>query len=355
MRIAIITPPYIPIPPPKYGGIEFVVYDIVETLHADGHEVFLFAPDGCKVSCPVFPYVESEGHFGLDSPPELRPMMVELTAKYAFAKAQALGVDVIHNHTLYCMKDLGIPVVHTNHGPNTGICWDFVEIWGEEPGNYFVSISQRQQDLYLERNPNINFIANVHNAIDVKNVDFSDKKEDFFYFIGRANWEKGLDLAVRVASKAKLDLKMSVKMSEGHEREFFNKEVKPWIDKFPDDQHFELHEEITVEQKMEYYKRAKCTLFTSQWEEPFGLVMIESMASGTPCVALRRGAAPEVIVDGKTGFIVDTEEEMVEAVKHIDEIDPLECRKHVEKHFSREVMASNYLKSYKEAIRLYKS
>ena len=133
--------------------------------------------------------------------------------------------------------------------------------------------------------------------------------------MGRVNWEKGLETAIRVAGKAKINLIMAVKISGGFEKKFFRKEIKPLIDQHPKNMLLTFHEDLPRKMIWDLYKRAKCTLFTSQWEEPFGLVMIESMACGTPVIGLRRGAVPGVIVDGKIGFVVDTEDEMVRAIK----------------------------------------
>ncbi|MFC2061584.1 glycosyltransferase family 4 protein [Elusimicrobiota bacterium] len=349
MKIAVIAAPYIAVPPPMYGGAELVVYNLVEGLHEQGHEVILFAPKQSQVSCQLVPYLETALYFGLDSSIREKRLVGELSSKYAYARAGYEKVDIIHDHKL-AEYSIDIPVVHTLHGPaNEMTVKKCVDI-SRDPKSCFVPISNRQKELYLELDGNINFASTVYNSVEVNKIEWCKDKEDFFLFIGRANWEKGLDLAVRVASKAKVGLAMAVKMSEDFEKEFFKKEIKPWIDKFPKDLHFEFLEEITGDIKFDLYRRAKCTLFTSQWEEPFGLVMIESMACGTPAIALRRGAAPEVIIDGKTGFIVDTEEEMIEAMKEVDKIDPEDCRKHVENNFSKEKMVRDYLAVYEKML-----
>jgi glycosyltransferase involved in cell wall biosynthesis len=175
---------------------------------------------------------------------------------------------------------------------------------------------------------------------------FRAEKDDYLFFIGRANWEKGLDLAVRVAGRAGKRLIMAVKMTEEHEREYYRQHVEPWTDKIP----VELLGEITPQEKFELYSKAQGTLFTSQWEEPFGLVMVESMACGTPVIALGRGAAPEVIRDGETGFLCADEEGMVSAVSKLNTIDPRRCREHMAEHFSVERMAAGYEQAYGQAL-----
>ncbi len=169
-------------------------------------------------------------------------------------------------------------------------------------------------------------------------------------FAGRANWEKGLDVAVRTASKAAVDLVMAVKMTEDFEREYFKDKIQPIIDDYPKECNLTLFEEITRDHLADLFLNSKGTLFPSQWEEPFGLVMIESMAMGTPVIAFNKGAAPEIIVHGKTGFIVETEEEFVDAIKNIHTINPEDCRKHVEENFSRIKMAEDYLSMYKSVL-----
>jgi len=349
MKIAMIAPPWIPIPPPRYGGIELVIYNLVEGLRELGQDVLLFAPKESEVSCKLMPYMESQNYFGLDSPGSTKVFVGELSAKYALAMSGYEQVDIIHNHTLVG-PIADIPMVYTLHGPaNEATVERCVELSGNKKNN-FVSISERQKELHLTLNKNINFAGNVYNCVDSKALEWKKKKEDFFLFVGRVNWEKGLDLAIRVATKAGVNLVMAVKMTEEFEKEFFRKEILPWIDKYPQHLFFQFHKEIPRHMIFDLMRRAKCTLFTSQWEEPFGLVMIESMVCGTPVIALRRGAAPEVIIDGKTGFLVDNEEEMIEATKKIDRIKPGDCRRHAERNFSREKMARDYLEVYKKIV-----
>jgi len=351
MKIGIIAPPYIPIPPAGYGGTELVIYNLIEGLSRLNQEVVLFGPKGSRTSASSFyPYLENENlEFSLASSKNEKLIAGELSAKFAYSMAGFLGADIIHDHTL-SINVTGMPAVHTLHGPGTeGSVKKCVEL-SKNPVNSFVSISDRQREIYLTLSREINFAGTVYNSIDVKKTDWSSEKEDFLLFVGRINWEKGPDMAIRVAARVNKPLVMVIKMSEQFEKDFFSTEIRPLLEEFPKNLTFKLYEEPPHAFKFQLYQKAKCTLFTSQWEEPFGLVMIESMASGTPVVALRRGAAPEVIKDGVTGFVVDTEEELIEAVKNIDKIKPEDCRKHVEENFSVEKMAENYLKVYKKVL-----
>ncbi|MFC2091523.1 glycosyltransferase family 4 protein [Elusimicrobiota bacterium] len=360
MKIALISPPYIPVPPPMYGGIELVIYDIIEGLSKQGIDVILFGPKSSSVPCRLIPYLDStDYYFGIDSPVGEKKIAAELSSKYAYTMAAFENVDLVHDHTL-SVAPVNIPTVHTLHGPATDRAVAKCLKFSKNQFNSFIFISQRQKELYERLNKEqyksaatINTAGVVHNSIDVKNIKWTKEKEDFFFFIGRVNWEKGVDLAVKVASKAHIGLVMAIKMSEDFEQELFKNQIRPQIDNYPKDLHFELFEEITPELKFDLYRRARCTLFTSQWEEPFGLVMIESMACGTPVIALRRGAAPEIIIDGKTGFLVDSEEEMIQAAHKVDQLDPEDCRKHIEDNFSREKMAKEYISLYEKILSNY--
>lgn len=349
MKVAVIAPPWIPIPPPKYGGIELVIYNLVEGLASLGHEVILFAPKGSNVSCRLIPYMESDLQFGLSSTVETKAFVGELANKYSFSMSGYEKADIIHCHTLV-PPSVDMPTVFTLHGPANEPTVKACEEFSKNPKNSFVAISNRQRELHLSLNQNINFSGTVHNCVNAKAIEWKKKKEDFFLFVGRVNWEKGLDLAIRVANKAGVNLVMAVKMTEDHEKEFFRKEILPWIDKYPEHLFFQFHKEIPRHMIFDLMKRAKCVLFSSQWEEPFGLVMVESLACGTPVIALRRGAAPEVIVDGENGFLCENEDEMVEATKKIDKIKPEVCRRHVEKYFSREKMTQDYVSVYKKIL-----
>jgi len=349
MKIGIIAPPWITVPPRDYGGIESVIYDLAEGLTELGEEVVLFAQKGSNASCKMYSYLNKPGDFGLHAGEREKRFVAELSSKYAYAMAGYEKVDIIHDHTL-SLPGVDVPTVHTLHGPaNLPTIKRCAEI-SLNPKNHFVTISRRQQEIYKSFKHRVNFIGTVHNSINVHKIPWSREKDNFYFFAGRANWEKGLDLAVRVAGKSRLNLVMAIKMSEQFEKDFFAKEVKPWINNFPKDLLFKIHEDLDKDNLYDFYQRAKCTLFTSQWEEPFGLVMIESLASGTPVIGLRRGAVPEVIKHGKTGFLVDNEEDMSRAVKKIEEIDPVECRNYAEKYFSRERLAKDYLSIYRKVL-----
>ena len=180
--------------------------------------------------------------------------------------------------------------------------------------------------------------------MDVQSVPFREQKEPFALFIGRCDWEKNPDGAIRVARSAGMKLKMALRVNN-YERPYFEEAVEPLLG---DD--VELLAEITPSQKFDLLAAAQVVLFTSQWEEPFGLVMTEGGACGTPVVAFSRGAAPEVIVDGVTGFLVDDEEQMAAAVRRAAEIDPAACRQYIEENFAPRVAASKYVSVFEKVL-----
>ncbi|MFH1753870.1 MAG: glycosyltransferase family 4 protein [Candidatus Omnitrophota bacterium] len=349
MKIAIVAPPWIPVPPPKYGGIEIVVWNLVEGLKELGQEVMLFALRESKVSCKLYPYIPAPVTFGIDSPPDERVFVRELALKYAFARAGYEKADIIHDHTLF-KSTVDTPTVHTVYGKATeGSITQCLELL-KGNNEHLISVSNRQKERFTMLNHDIDFIGVVHHAINVKAIEWSEKKEDFFLSVGRASWEKGFDSVLKVAAAAKAGLVLAIKMIDEEEKEYVAKEIEPLIENHPKGLFLQLHQEVGRDTLLDLLRRSKCILVGDKWEQPFSILMIEALACGTPIVAFRRGAASEIIEDGKTGFVVDNEEEMVEAIKKVDTIKPKDCRKRAEEYFSRERMAKKYLDIYKKIL-----
>jgi len=341
MKIAMIAGPWLPVPPVAYGGAELVISQLADGLVERGHEVLLFASGDSRTKAQLVPI--SPKHLGQDWPGYGAPLQ-NAFSEYSYVRSFMEKADIIHDHTMHHNTWLPVKAIYTLHGPAE---------WGAELArrmssfaqqNYFVAISNTQRRLFGEEG--INFVHTVYNGIDLKNVPFSDKKQEYLFFIGRASWEKGLDIALRVAIATKRKLVMAIKMTEAHEKEYFRRIVKPLLIQAE----VKILGDITVEEKFNLYKSAAATLFTSQWEEPFGLVMIESMATGTPVLALKRGAASEVIENGVTGFIGDSIDDLIKAVGHISEISPEACRRHVAENFSVERMVEGYEEAYKTVL-----
>jgi glycosyltransferase involved in cell wall biosynthesis len=339
MRIGMVAPPWIALPPAGYGGIELVVSDLTEELVRRGEDVLLFAPGDSRSAAQVYSTVPRQ--VGQSWPWEIGALLFWSTSAYAYARAMLEEVALVHDHTLM-ETDLAVLRLHTLHGPATPEVVDRCRLIGASGRDYFAAISHRQRALYGEDLP---WAGVVHNGINVEAAPFSAEKEDYLVFVGRANWEKGLDLAIRVAMRAGKRLVMAVKMTEEHEHAYYAEHVDPWLRRGG---RIELLGEITPVEKFALFHNAAGTLFTSQWEEPFGLIMPESLACGTPVLALRRGAAPEVIEDGVTGFLAEDEDGLVAAVARLREIDPHACRARAAALFSVEAMAEGYLHLYQQ-------
>jgi glycosyltransferase involved in cell wall biosynthesis len=337
MRIGMIAPPWFPLPPRRYGGIELVVSMLTEGLVARGHQVTLFASGDSSTDAALSAVYERAPfeRMGVDHSVEV--------AHSLEAYSRASEFDVIHDHDGLASRAmgalvnrlLGVPVVATLHGPADH---DTVELLGRLRHDLrFIAISDYQRRGF----PDLRFAATIPNAIDVEHMALRRTKDDYFLFIGRMIADKGAHTAVEVARRLDARLILAGKVNEGPEREYFAREVEPHLS---DRVYF--RGEVDHDTKVELYRHARATLFPIQWPEPFGLVMIESMACGTPVIAFRRGSVPEVIEHGRSGFIVETVDEMVEAARRVHEIDPAECRRAVEERFGTEVFVRAHEEAY---------
>jgi glycosyltransferase involved in cell wall biosynthesis len=337
MRIAQIAPPWFAVPPLRYGGIEWVVALLADGLSDRGHDVTLYASGG-SVTRATLVTVFEEPPGGEAIGDIWHDVLHEGTAY-----RDAAAYDIIHDHSglIGCAigAHVGVPVVHMLHGPFTEQAKQVYRLLSGRI--WYVAISEAQRAFC----PDLSYAGTVHNGVDVSKYPFRAEKEDFLLFLGRINQEKGPELAVEVAHRTGRKLVMAVKMAESMEQKYWQDVVEPRLDGSE-----EIIGEITVDEKADLLARAATVLFPIQWPEPFGLVMTEAMASGTPVIAFRNGAAPEVIEDGKTGFLVDTLDEMCEAVERAREIDPRVARAHVEKHFSAEAMVDGYLRAFDRVL-----
>jgi glycosyltransferase involved in cell wall biosynthesis len=234
------------------------------------------------------------------------------------------------------------PVVHTVHGPLDGEAGSVYErVARVAPRVRLVSVSLNQRRPL----PRLPWVANCPNALDTTMYPVHPHPGEYLLFLGRMSPDKGCHRAIEVAKQAGLPLKIAGKMNEALEKEYFETQVRPnlaWG--------IEYLGEVSHAEKVDLLQNARATLFPIDWEEPFGLVMIESMACGTPVIATRRGAVPEVIEHGRSGVIVDDYREMVDALDDADRLDPLECRAYVEERFSSERMVQDYVTAYETVL-----
>ena len=340
MKIAIVSPPWFPVPPTGYGGIEWIVSLLADGLASEGHDVTLFASGDSRTRAKlawVFEHAPSE-QIGR-SLPDLHHALS--------AYERAGDFDVINDHTGHVGAVLGglveTPVVHTVHGPvdgEPGQVYESIRRVAPEVGLISLSLNQRRPM------PDLNWVANIPNALDLEHYPCQPHKGDYLLYLGRMNHEKGAHRAVAVAMELGLPLKLAGKVQEPKEKEYFAEFVEPHLGNG-----IEYLGEVNHGAKVELLQNARATLFPIEWEEPFGLVMIESMACGTPVIATRHGAVPEVIEeDGRGGLIVDSWRDIPEALDRADEIDPREARRYAEERFAPERMVGDYVRAYEAAV-----
>ncbi len=339
MRIAEIAPVWVSVPPPSYGGIELVVSLIADGLVDRGHDVTLFASGGSRTKGTlVSPFEQT---------PDLADMGLSVTDDIIHTLSsylQASDFDVIHDHSGFgpafgALLNGKPPVVRTLHGP-----------WSDEARRFHAALAGRVHLVAISEsqasfNTDLTYEGVVYNGLDIDAYPYREDKEDFLLFLGRCNAEKGPEVAVDVAKKAGKHLKMVVKRSEPAEIQYWERMVEP---RLTGDEEIVL--DVSHAEKVDLLSRAQGTLCTIQWPEPFGLVMTESMACGTPVIVPPMGAAPELVVDGETGFLREDVDEMVECVARLGEISPAACRARVADHFTAEVMVQGYEKIFERVV-----
>jgi glycosyltransferase involved in cell wall biosynthesis len=341
VKIAQIAPPWFTVPPHGYGGIELVVSLLADGLADAGHDVTLFASGGSTTRArlvsplPEAPEPEALGDVWSDT--------FHATASY-------LGIDdsfdIVHDHsgivgpTIGSMHHARVPLVHTLHGPWTQLARRYYALLHERI--HLVAISAAQQ----ADNPTLRYAGVVHNGIDLRTYPFREHKDEFLVYIGRANADKGPTIAIQVARQAGLPLVMIAKRNEPAEREYWDRAVAPMLG-----EDVRVYEGVPHELKADLLGRAKAMVFPIQWPEPFGLVMVEAMACGTPVVACPCGAAVELIEDGVTGYLRTAADELVDAVGRVGDCSAQACRDRVARSFSAEAMVAGYERVYAEVLR----
>lgn len=336
MKIAQVAPVWERVPPRKYGGIELVVSLLTEELVKQGHDVTLFATGDSQTKAKLHSVYHTA------APREMLGNPVPDLYHTTTAFEEAKNFDVIHNHTGYSgialSNFIDTPVLTTLHGIFTEINTPFFKAFGNSCSYNSISDEQRKHG------PKMNYAGTVYNAIDFNSYPFSDKKKDQFVYLSRITQDKGSDVVIRIAKKAGVKLVMAGKIDPGRDTKYFEEKVHPHID----GKQIIFKGEVSESEKRNLLKDSRAFIFPLQWPEPFGLVMPEAMATGTPVIAFPYGSVPEIVENGITGFVVKTEDEMVEAVKRVDEIDHKECRDHAEKRFGVPRMAADYLELYKK-------
>jgi glycosyltransferase involved in cell wall biosynthesis len=334
MRIGLIAPPWLCVPPERYGGIEMVIDGLARGLEAAGHEVYLAARRGSQ--CPV-PQVPSPLLRSCDQIGAIVPEVRHVVE--AYRALVDLEVDVIHDHTLLGPLVVGpsqpVPVVTTNHGPFDDDLGALYRLMDSRVGIIAISRDQAASAAPLP-------IAGViHHGIDVNDYPVGDGAGGYALFLGRMTEDKGVATAIDVAMRAGVPLKIAAKMSEPSEQRYFHQHVEPLLSR-----DVEYVGEVGPADKRELLGGAVALLNPIQWPEPFGLVMIEAMACGTPVISTCWGAAPEVVAHRRTGYIAHTPADLAAALRSVQSIDRATCRRHVSEHFSTGRMVADHLELY---------
>lgn len=352
LRIAQVAPLWITIPPVKYGGIERIVAMLCDGLSDKGHKVTLFASPGSTAKGKLISVFEKpllDANIAWSNPVwNLRNLSL------AIEMANAGEFDIVHSHldlwTLFFHNLTKTPVLHTMHNPlyrtNADADKDDrLRLFREEAKRInIVLISQSAKDQAMIEFPEKRARI-IYNGIDLSHFKFNKKGGEHFVWIARMNKHKGVENAIAAAEKLGVKLLLAGRI-DPTQAEYFETYIKPHLN-----EKINYVGELTEEQLSDFYGPAKACLYPIEWEEPFGLVVAEAMACGTPVVAYRRGSMPELIEDGKTGFVTDSNPDLlIEAMKKIDQIDRRMVRRRVEEKFSKERMVNDYEKAYYELL-----
>lgn len=336
LRIGIIAPPWVPVPPPVYGGTEAVLDLLARGLVAEGHDVVLFTTGDS--TCPVprrwlYPMALTT----------MAPTTAELE-HVARAYAELEGVDIIHDHTMagpIWASDLGLPVpiVTTNHGPFTA-----------EATAHFAEVAERVAVVAISHHqrstaPSVPVASVIHHGVDLANFPVGRGDGGYLLFLGRMNPDKGVHRAIEVARAAGKRLVIAAKMWEPVERAYFRDCVEPLLG--PDAVYVG---EVGRARKLELLGGAEALVNPIRWPEPFGMVMIEALACGTPVLAFAEGAAPEIIEHGRCGFLCTDEADMAELIGEIPSLDRAACRARVAARFSASRFVADHVALYRQLV-----
>ncbi|TFE67453.1 glycosyltransferase family 4 protein [Methylacidiphilum caldifontis] len=339
MKIAQVSPLYERVPPKLYGGTERVIHYLTEELVAQGHEVTLFASGDSLTKGRLIAPIEESLRLQKQKKDPLVYHVIMLEKLFRCIE----DFDIIHYHIDFFHFPFSNRIkrkhLTTLHGrldlPDLAILYkEFDQI-------PLVSISQSQRSFL----PWVNWVGTVYHGIPEDLYSFYPAKGNYLAFVGRISPEKGVDRAIEIARQSGIDLKIAAKVDEV-DKEYFKEIILPLFKKAP----VEFIGEIGEEEKNRFLGEAYALLFPVNWPEPFGLVMIEAMACGTPVIGWRKGSVPEIVRDGKTGYIIDSIGDGIKKIKEIDRISRKECRDHVLNHFTARKMAQSYLSIYTKLL-----
>ncbi len=337
LRIGVLAPPWVSVPPTTYGGTELVLDVLCRGLADLGHDVVLFTTGDS--TCPV----SIRWLFEAAAPDRMGASVLELR-HVAAAYDEFDGFDIVHDHTLAGLflgqLHPGLPVVTTNHGPFDA---DLADLYRRTASSVpLIAISQDQAD----RAPtDVPIAAVIHHGLDLDRYRLGTDPGDYIVALGRMDPDKGIHVAIEVARRAGLRLVIAAKMRESAEMHYFETTIKPALGNG-----VEYIGEVDHAQKVELLAGARALINPIQWPEPFGLVMAESLACGTPVVGSGCGAAPEIVDHGLTGYLAANVDGLVRGVLDADRLDRRRCREVIELRFSMERMARDHETFYRSVL-----
>ena len=334
MRIALIAPPWLPVPPPAYGGIEAVIDRLARGFDAAGHEVLLYTTGDS--TCPVPRRWTLPRHASERAGRSLEEL------RHVIAAYGAVGAyDIVHDHTLvgpqYARALSRPPVVTTAHFPIGGEHHDLYRALAGRVPIIAVSWSQLVPDVPVS--------AVIPHGLELRDFPVGSGDGDYLLFLGRMDPSKGVEEAVRAARRIGARLLVAAKMHMPWERAYFEERVRPLLGA-----DIEYLGEPTAPERLALLQGARALVFPIRWPEPFGLVMVEALACGTPVVVTAVGAAPEIIEDGITGFLADDEQGLDHALRRVGELDRGACRRAAEERFSAERMVAAHLAHFERLL-----
>jgi glycosyltransferase involved in cell wall biosynthesis len=338
MRIALIAPPWVPVPPPSYGGTESVIDGLARGLQAAGHDVFLFATGDSTTPVERAHHVpRALGALGQYPEPEWPHV------EAAYRHPAVRSADVIHDHTLlgpaHGATRTDVPIVTTAHGPFLSECGrHYADVAGRVP---IIAISHHQASTAAGHLP---VAAVIHHGIDLDAVCASRHHGGYALFLGRMHPDKGVATAARIARAAGVPLVIAAKMREPIEQQYFEGEVRPLLGG-----DVEFVGEVGASAKLLLLQDALALLNPIAWAEPFGMVMIEALASGTPVVAPPVATVPELVTDGLTGIVAPTAE-LASRLPAAADLDRRACRREAERRFSLERLAADHVRFYEHVL-----
>jgi glycosyltransferase involved in cell wall biosynthesis len=344
LRVAVLAPPWIPVPPPGYGGIEAVVDLLCEELVRRGHEVTLFAAPGSWSAARVHTLLESAHPDTIGSSLYESDHVACTWEQIERAAERGVPFDVLHDHsgfTALAMADrVAVPVVHTVHGPFDRETTRFYQRHGHKARLVAISRSQATSAPAGAR-----AIEVVPNPIAVERWPFRTEKQDYVLWIGRMDPVKGAHHAIEAARLAARPLVLAGPVQTGQEQ-YFREQIEPHVD----GRWVRYVGEVAGSAKQQLYANAAALLMPVRWQEPFGMVMVEALACGTPVVAFPEGAPAEIVIDGQNGMLVTDEAGMARAISEVGSIDPARCRSSAAERYDISVTATGYEEVYLRAI-----